>query len=339
MSKTILVTGGAGFIGSWIVKTLVEQGNTVRVSVRNKSKTAKYQHILDLEKTNTGKVELWQANLITPNGFDEVAKGCDSIIHVASPFTLDTKNPQENLINPALKGTQNVLNAATKSGTVKRVIVTASCATIYGDNVDMKNKNITEFTEDINNTTSSLTHNPYSYSKVLAEQEANKIHAEQDSWSLAFINPAFVMGPAFSKDSNSGSITFMKDILSGKYKSGAPELHFGFVDVRDVAQAHILALENEKAQGRHLICGESMDMISFTKIIEANFPKQFKLPKTKAPKFLMMLLAPVFGVTRKFVKLNVGYPVKFSNKKSIRELGMKYIPIEKSIVDMVKWLK
>ena len=339
MKQTILVTGGAGYIGSWIVKLLVEQGNTVRVSVRDKSKTEKYQHILDLEKTNPGKVELWEANLTTPNSFDEVAKGCDSIIHVASPFTLDTKNAQENLINPALQGTQNVLNAATKSGTVKRIVTTSSCAVIYSDNIDMSEKNLTEFTEEVNNTDSSISHNPYSYSKVLAEQESIKISKEQDQWSLAIINPAFVMGPGFAKESNSGSITFMKEVLEGKYKMGAPELYFCFVDVRDVAKAHILALENENAKGRHIICGANMTMLDMTKIIEKNYPKQFKLPKMKAPKFLMLLLYKVFGITKKYVQRNVGHSIFFNNAKSKRELGLEYTPFDKTIKDMVAWLK
>ena len=340
MKQTILVTGGAGYIGSWIVKDLIEKGHTVRVSVRDKSKTEKYSHLLDLDKQFSGTIELWEADLTVPNSFDEVAKGCDSIIHVASPFLLSLDNPQQNLIDPALKGTQHVLNAATKSGTVKKIVLTSSIASIYGDNSDW---DVAKFPNGMNesqfNETSSIDHQPYSYSKVLAEKEAWKIHDTQNSWDLVVINPGFVMGPALTTTSNSGSIDFMNDILKGKFKMGAPELQFSFVDVRDIAKAHILALENPKAKGRHVITNVEMNVMELASIIETGFPKQFKLPKMNAPKLLMLILGPLFGVTRKFVKLNVGHPLKLDNSKGKKELGMTYTPIENTIIDMVNWMK
>jgi len=339
MKQTILVTGGAGYIGSWIVKDLIEKGHTVRVSVRDKSKTEKYSHLLNLEKDHTGTVELWEANLTVLNSFDAAAKGCDSIIHVASPFTLSLKNPQQNLIDPALKGTQNVLNAATKSGTVKKIVLTSSIASIYGDNVDWDASLLPNgFSEDQFNETSSLLHQPYSYSKVLAEKEAWKIYDSQNMWDLVVINPGFVMGPALTTTSNSGSIDFMNDVVTGKFKMGAPELQFSFVDVRDIAKAHILALENPKAKGRHVITNVEMGVMKMTQIIETAFPNKFKLPKMKSPKWLMLLIGPLFGVTRQFVKLNIGHPLKLNNSKGKRELGMTYTPIEKTIVDMVKFM-
>ncbi len=171
MKQTILVTGGAGYIGSWIVKYLVEKGHNVRVSVRDKLKTEKYVHLLNLEKEYSGTIELWEANLTIPNSFDAVAKGCDSIIHVASPFTLSLKNPQQNLIDPALKGTQNVLNAATESGTVKKIVLTSSIAAIYGDNIDWNSNLLPNgLSEEVFNQTSSINHQPYSYYKLLAEK-------------------------------------------------------------------------------------------------------------------------------------------------------------------------
>jgi len=339
MKQTVLVTGGSGYIGSWVVKGLVEKGYTVRVAVRNKSNTEKYQHLIDLGHQNTGNVELWEADLLTQHAFDDIAEGADSIIHLASPFTLNLDNPQVNLIDPALKGTQNVLNAATKSSTVKKIVLTSSIAAIFGDNIDLVTQNISELNENNFNTTSSITHQPYSYSKLLAEKEAWKIHSNQTQWNLVVINPGFVMGPGLTKNSNSGSIDFMKDILKGKFKMGAPLLYFSFVDVRDIAAAHIKALENEKAQGRYIVTSEVLDLRSFTKLIEESFPKQFKLPTMTSPKWLMMLVGPLFGVTREFVKNNVGYPLKISNAKSKAELKMNYTPIKQSVIDMIKWLK
>ena len=325
--QTILVTGGAGYIGSWVVKDLLEKGHTVRVSVRDKSKTEKYQHLFDIEKQTNGKLELWEADLTKDGSFDQAVNGSEAIIHMASPFILDHKNAQENLINPALNGTKNVLSAANKSNTVKRIVLTSSVAAVHGDNIDMQEQDLSEFNEDAWNITSSVDHQPYSYSKVLAEKAAWKIDEAQNKWKLVVINPSFVMGPALTQSSNSGSISFMNDVLSGKFKTGAPDLQFAYVDVRDVARAHVLALENENTQGRHILVERVMNVLDMSKIIESAFPKKYKLPKMKAPKFLVMVLAPIFGITRKFVKRNVGFKIKFNNSKSLNELGLTYTPI------------
>tara|TARA_B100000809_G_C15118398_1_gene523310 strand:- start:1081 stop:2103 length:1023 start_codon:yes stop_codon:yes gene_type:complete len=336
--QTILVTGGAGYIGSWVVKDLVEKGHTVRVSVRNKSNEEKYKHILDLGNNNLGSVELFEADLTKENSFDTAAAGCDSIIHMASPFILSDEKPQENLVDPALNGTKYVLSAATKSGTVKKIVLTSSVAAVHGDTIDMQEQGLSEFTEEQWNTTSTLDHQPYSFSKVLAEKEAWKISKRQTNWNLVVVNPSFVMGPSLAKISNSGSIDFMNDMLSGKFKTGAPDLNFGFVDVRDVAKAHTLALENNNAEGRHILCDRSMNVMGLAKIIEAEFPKKYKLPTMQSPKWLMTLIGPIFGVTRKFVKRNVGYKISVNASKSKNDLGLTYTPIEKSIKDMVDWM-
>jgi len=99
-----------------------------------------------------------------------------------------------------------------------------------------------------------------------------------------------------------------------------------------------LALENPKAKGRHVITNVEMGVMKMTQIIETAFPNKFKLPKMKSPKWLMLLIGPLFGVTRQFVKLNIGHPLKLNNSKGKRELGMTYTPIEKTIVDMVKFM-
>ncbi len=335
MEKIILVTGGTGYIGSWVVKYLLEKGYTVRVTVRDKSKTNKYHHLTDIAEKEQGKLEIWEANLINEGSFDEPAKGAEAIIHVASPFTLRFKDAQKELIEPALNGTRNVLNAATKSGTVKRIVLTSSVAAVNGDNIDMKEKGLAELTEEYYNTTSSPMHQPYSYSKVIAEKEAWTIAQGQSQWKLVVINPSFVMGPSLANSSDSESINLMTDILKGKFFFGAPDLFFGFVDVRDVAQAHILALENENAEGRHILAERTMGLMDLTQIIKTNFGKKYKLPMMKAPKFLLYIIGGLFGVTPKFVKRNVGHPIKLNSSKSKEKLGLKYRDINDTVVDMV----
>lgn len=336
MNKIILVTGGTGYIGSWVVKYLLEKGYSVRVTVRDKSKTYKYQHLLEIAKNVNGSLEVFNANLLTEGSFDEPAKGADAIMHIASPFTLRFKDAQKELIDPALKGTRNVLNSATKSGTVKRVILTSSVAAVHGDNIDMIEQGLTEFTEAQFNTSSSVTHQPYSYSKVLAEKEAWKIAQTQNQWKLVVINPSFVMGPSLANTSDSESLNFMKDVLKGKIFFGAPDLTFGFVDVRDVALAHILALENESTEGRHILAERTTDVMGLTAIITKLYGKKYKMPMMTAPKFLLYMIGGLFGVTSNFVKRNVGYPIKLNSSKSKEKLGLTYRNFEETVKDMVE---
>jgi len=116
---------------------------------------------------------------------------------------------------------------------------------------------------------------------------------------------------------------------------GAPDLWFGFVDVRDVAHAHILALENPSSEGRHILAERTMSVLDLAGILRTIFGNKYKLPKSNSPKWLMYLVGPMFGVNAKFVSRNVGYPIRLNASKSRDKLKLTYTPIEKSIEDMV----
>jgi nucleoside-diphosphate-sugar epimerase len=331
-----MITGASGYVGSWTVKELLDKGYTVRACVRDKNNTDKIKHLLDLGKEGTGKLELWEADLLKEGSFDAAAKGCDAVFHMASPFTFRFKDAQKDLIDPALQGTKNVLGSASRSGTVRKVILTSSTVAVYGDNVDMKEKGLSEFTEDDFNNSSSLTHQPYAFSKVMAEKEAWKIAGAQDHWKLVVMNPAFVMGPMLSPASDSESLQFMKNMLGGKYRTGGADLYFAFVDVRDVALAHRLALENDEAEGRFILCSATRGFMDVADIIRKKHPRQFKLPGMTTPTFLLYFMGWMFGLSLKFIYRNIGRPIKISNRKSVEQLGISYIPFEKTIDDMVE---
>ena len=122
-------------------------------------------------------------------------EGCEVVFHTASPFVIDVKDPQKDLIDPAVKGTENVLETANNTPSVKKVVVTSSCAAIYTDAIDSVNAPNGILTEEIWNTTASVAYQPYSYSKLLAEQRAWEIQKGQNEWDLVTINPSLVMGP------------------------------------------------------------------------------------------------------------------------------------------------
>ncbi len=336
MDKTILVTGGTGYVGSWIVQGLLAKGYRVRITARDKTKSERYTYLIDFANGSPGELEVFEADLLNPGSYNNAAQGSDAIIHVASPFTLRSKDPLKELIEPAVHGTENVLNAASASTTVKKIVLTSSVVAVYGDNLDMHEKKLSEFIEDDFNDTSSERHQPYSYSKVKAELAAWSLARAQEQWQLVVMNPAFVMGPPLSANTNSESIKFIKDMVSGKMLIGAPHLEMGYVDVRDVATAHILALENEITEGRHILAERVIDMMSLSRIIKASFPGKYPLPLIQAPKFMLYLTGWAFGLTIKFITRNVGHKLILNNSKSVRKLGLTYTPLETTIKDMIE---
>ncbi len=341
MDKAIVtVTGGTGYIASWIVHDLLQEGYDVRMTVRDKSKTDKYAHLLEIENNSSGKLSIYEADLNEEGSFDEAISGAHIVMHTASPFFLDDKdNPKKKLVDPAVNGTKNVLRAVNKAETVRRVVLTSSLAAIYGDNQDMSMNGHNALTEEIWNTTSSLDHNAYSFSKTEAEKAAWTMAKEQSRWSLVTIHPGFVLGPSLTTRKDSTSIETLLRLLHGDLSMGAPKLEFIFSDVRDVARGHLLAAFTHQAKGRYIIANESGNLLDVSKIIEEEYPSEYKLPKRFVAKWLMWLLAPTIGFTRTFVKKNVGYPLACDHSKSVAELNMEYRPLEKTILNHVKQLR
>jgi nucleoside-diphosphate-sugar epimerase len=331
----VLVTGATGYVASWVVKMLLEDGARVRATVRDKGNLDKVGHLLDLDRETPGKLELWEADLLDDGAFDEALDGCEIVHHLASPFVITkTKDPQTQLVDPARGGTRNVLAAASRTGSVRQVVLTSSLVAIYGDARDIRNTEDGVFTEAHWNETSSLSHMPYSYSKTVAEQEAWSIARSQDSWDLVVINPGFVMGPSLTKRIDSTSIDFMLSMLGGKFKAGVPDMYLGLVDVRDVARAHLLAASRPAASGRHALVADSLSFKAFADILAGAYGDRYPIPQKVLPNFMIYLVGPLLGgLTMKYVHRNLGIQLTFDNRYSIDDLGLEYTDMEKTILD------
>jgi len=333
-SKPVLVTGGSGYVASWIVKMLLEKGMNVHATVRDPSDFTKTDHLTDLAKKSAGQLKLFRSDLLVDGSFDEPMQDCELVIHTASPFYITgIRNSQEGLIRPALEGTRNVLESAKRNPTVKRVLLTSSVVAIYGDNADISLVPGGVFTEKEWNITSSPEHQPYPYSKTIAEKEAWAIAKEQDQWDLLTINPGWVLGPSLSKRKDSMSIGTMIQFGDGSYKMGVPELWSPIVDVRDVATAHINAGYIPKASGRHIITSGEATLLDIGNILLKHFGDDYPFPRKQVPKFLFWLIAPMHGYTRKYASKNAGIQIKFDNSYSKTDLDMSYIPIEQTVKD------
>lgn len=331
-SAPVLVTGGSGYVASWIVRYLLEDGRTVRATVRDPKKAKGLEHLHALSAAHPGRLTLHRAELLEPGSYTEAMAGCELVIHTASPFLLGTiKNPQKQLVSPALEGTENVLVSVNDTESVKRVVLTSSVVAICGDNIDMRGKD--QFTEDDWNTTSTLDHQPYPYSKTVAERRAWEMQAEQDRWDLVTIHPGLVVGPSLTKASKSGTFRTMGSFTDFSLATGAPALEMGVVDVRDVARAHIAAGFTPTAHGRYIANAETMSMLDIGKALREKFGYRPSFPLIEAPKLLIKIAAPVAGLTRKFVELNVGYPLRFDNSRTVADLGIEFRPGAVSVTE------
>jgi len=264
----VAVTGASGYIGSWCVKYLVENNYQVRGTVRSLKNPVKVQHLEDMKEP----VHLFEADLLIEGSFDKCFTGCTAVFHVASPFQFVVDDPQKDLIDPAVNGTLNVLESCKKAG-VKRVILTSSIAAIVDTTIEINPEKYKDkvWTENDWNTGATLDKSPYFLSKYLAEKAAWEF-CQKNGISLTTICPGFVMGPPLSTRADSVSVNTILGMLKGAFvKDGLPNFAYSLVDVRTVAEAHVLALENKSAENeRFLVSGNHaktcLDMINYLRL-------------------------------------------------------------------------
>lgn len=339
IKSPVLVTGATGYVAGWIIKRLLEEGVVVHAAVRDPTNEKKIAHLKELDSESSGQLKFFKADLLEDGSFADGMAGCQVVFHTASPFTSKIKDPQKDLVDPALLGTRNVLEAANKIDSVSRVVLTSSIVAIYGDNKDIQSVPNQTLTENDWNTTSSVEYQPYPYSKTVAEKEAWKIQKKQARWDMVTINPTLVLGPGLTPNATSESFSIMKQFGDGLMKTGCPNLGLGIVDVRDVAEAHVRAAFTESAKGRFIVNSTNTTLLGIGNALRPEY-NAYPLPKSELPKPLIWLFGPFIskGLTRKYISLNVGYPFKADNSKSIKELGLQYRPFKATAQDFFRQL-
>lgn len=339
-SKPVLVTGGNGYVASWLVKGLLEKGLTVHATVRDPNDEKKVGHLKSLAKDCNGELKLFKADLLQDGVFDEAMHDCELVFHTASPFVMwNITDPQAQLIQPAKRGTLNVLESVERVPSVKRVVLTTSVAAIFGDNCDCAKATNGVLTEANWNESSSEDRNPYSYSKTVAEQVAWEAVEKQNRWDLVCINPGLVFGPSLTQASNSTSLSTIKHLVDGTQKMGVPHLEIGIVDVRDVATAHMQAGFVETASGRHICVSETKTLLQLANDIRAKYGNKYPVPRMTVPKAVVWAVGPIMQpITREYIALNVGHALRFDNSYTRQDLQMEFRPAAETICDHMEQL-
>lgn len=333
MGKTVLVSGASGFIAGHVIEQLLAKGHSVVGTVRNPKDAAKVGFLTAMQ----GDLRLVAADLLDADPFTAHAD-VDAILHLASPYIINVKDPQRDLVDPAVQGTQAMLRAAKANPRVKRVVLTSSIAAVT-DEPDGR-----VLTEADWNSKSSLTRNPYYYSKTLAERAAWDFMAkEKPGFDLVVINPFMVIGPAHSKAVNT-SPEILLSILKGQYP-GIMALTWGFVDVRDVAAAHVAAMETPAAQGRYLCVAENMSLAEVVELMRAE-GYVGKLPTLDLSGGFGTGLMKLASYTQpaavgSYLRSHLGRVPHYDNAKSRRDLGIHYRPaadsLRDTLADLARW--
>ncbi|MDC0401986.1 aldehyde reductase [Gammaproteobacteria bacterium] len=328
--EKVLVTGATGYIGLHCIHQLLNQGYAVNGSVRSPERKSEIIDALISHDTSVDNLNLFTFNLTEDDGWDEGMEDCDYLLHVASPIALENHN-EDFFVKPAVEGVKRALKFAKKHN-IKKVVLTSSVAAIF-DSIEEKTYYDESDWSDPNNPT--ISH--YAKSKTLAEKAAWEfIEKENNPFELAVINPALVIGPTLSGDLGESNKAIQM-VVTGKMPVAVP-LQFGYVDVRDVAAAHILAMQNPKSNGeRFALAEKDLWYKDVAKVLRKN---GFK----KAPMFSVPLwIAKIMANFIKELKLTLPYlgrlrsVEKTSKAKDI--LGWKPRPAEESILDVAQQVK
>jgi dihydroflavonol-4-reductase len=313
---TVLVTGGSGFIASYCIIALLNNGYKVRATLRSLNKAELVKQMLQEGGIRSfDDLSFAEADLQDEASWVKAVEGCQYVIHVASPTPHTDAKTEDDFVIPARNGVLFVLRAAKNAG-VKRVVLTSAFGAVGFGTVKT-----TPYTEE-DWTVLNDTVYPYQRSKTISERAAwDFINNEGKGMELAVVNPTGVLGPILSDDF-SHSIQNIKQMLNGDMKV-LPKLISGYVDVRDVADLHYKAMTMPQANGQRFIAvsGEGLSLLDIAKVLKKHLgAKAAHVPTKELPNWFIKLLS-VFIPKLKAVAPYLGMVKRASSEKAIRQLG------------------
>jgi dihydroflavonol-4-reductase len=286
--KTVLVTGGSGYIAGFCIAHLLGQGHIVRTTIRNLAREPEIRATLGKIADQGDRLSFFAADLNDDAGWDEAVQGCDYVQHVASPLPATNPKDDQELIRPARDGALRVMRAARDAG-VKRVVMTASTACIsYGRGSYTEAKTEADWSDETNRADTSA----YERSKTIAERAVRAWFTQEGgALELVTVHPGAVLGPVLGADF-SASIEIVKKLLEGSVP-GVPRFGFPLVDVRDIADLHYRAMLAPGIAGERFIgANDFWWMSQVAAVLKANLgAKAKKVPTMAIPNFIVRLSA------------------------------------------------
>jgi dihydroflavonol-4-reductase len=326
MTERVLLTGITGYIGQHCAAELLRQGYEVVGTIRSRSKADATKSAL-AKAASTDRLRFAEADLLSDAGWDEAMKGCNFVMHVASPFAMAEPRDENELIAPAVEGTKRVIAAARRAG-VKRLVLTSSTVAVVAgkESGTYGPDSWSDVDADIG---------AYSKSKTLAERAAWKA-VEGGTMELVVINPGGVFGPSLGAKIDGQSVAMMTDMIAGKVPM-IPDVAMGMIDVRDVARLHVNALTAPGVAGKRFIAAsaEPVELATLASVLKS--AGYSKVPSRRAPSFMLRFMGLFDREARGMVPF-LGRKAAFDNRATFELLDWKPTPMESSFKEMAKAL-
>ncbi len=330
MADTVMVSGGSGYIAGFLIRQLVAEGWTVHTTVRSLAREAAVRQLLAVDNR---RLKFFAADLMQDAGWADAMAGCSHVAHLASPLPAGVVKHADDLIVPARDGALRALRAAKAAG-VRRFVMTSSVAAIaYG-----RGRGVHTFTEADWTDPARPGTSPYVQSKTIAERAARSwVATEGGDIEYCSINPSVVLGPVWSRD-YSASVVIVKKILDGSMPA-LPDIGFGVVDVRDVADLHVRALKAPGMAGERFIAsGPFLKLREIADILRAQLGAEAaRAPTRGLPDVLVRVLA-LFNPLLKAVVGELGSVRHQDASHAKAVLGWETRPVQQSIVDTARCL-
>ena len=327
--KTVLMTGGSGYLGGWSIATLLERGYTVRTTIRDLAREGHVRRQVEAAGVEAGdRLTVLAADLGADAGWTEAVAGSDYVLHTASPFPPAQPKDPDELIVPARDGALRVIRAALDAG-VERIVMTSSVAAVRGGGPPIDGSTYTD-RDWTDGDDGSLT--PYTRSKAIAEQAAWRLVDDSGARSrLAVVNPGAIIGPALSDDV-SFSLQLVERLLKGM--PAVPRLGFSFVDVRDVADLHVRAMEQPAAGGgRYIATDRFMWVADVGQVLKERLGERARKVPTRVAPNLMVKVMALFDPGVRTIVGDLGHHPEYSSARAREELGWSPRPLEDSIAE------